>query len=304
MSMARNARHCGLTCPGGTGPGTSATGNQIGRHRNCLPNRPAAASDRCCKRTEIAEGVDPWIISPPCAPLSRAANWQLFAGGGAETGVKVSTVSRYVTALEADLSAALINRSTRRLHLTEVGHTFYERCDADYRRCRGEARLARRSRSTRIPKDCCGSTFREPSAGSISSRIKTISWPIPGYPGGGDADGRDVDLIASGADLAVRIGALANSRWSPGDSPPTTGLGREPGISRSQTARLPARDWEGHQCLVFALNRTTPGTSALQSPTRRTIQIVNGSLRANDPETLRDAALSGLGIASLPTWLR
>jgi len=56
----------------------------------------------------------------------RAVELGSFSRAAAEEGVKVSTVSRYITALEADLGAALFNRSTRRLHLTEVGATFYD----------------------------------------------------------------------------------------------------------------------------------------------------------------------------------
>src|SRR5262245_28162877 len=57
----------------------------------------------------------------------RTVDLGSFSKAAAETGTKVSTVSRYVTALEADVGAALLNRSTRRLHLTEAGRTFYDR---------------------------------------------------------------------------------------------------------------------------------------------------------------------------------
>jgi hypothetical protein len=57
----------------------------------------------------------------------RAVDLGSFSKAAVEQGVKVSTISRYVTALETDLAAALLNRSTRRLHLTEVGTAFYER---------------------------------------------------------------------------------------------------------------------------------------------------------------------------------
>ena len=57
----------------------------------------------------------------------RAVDLGSFSKAAAEERLKVSTVSRYVSALEADLGAALFNRSTRRLHVTEVGAAFYER---------------------------------------------------------------------------------------------------------------------------------------------------------------------------------
>ncbi|HTR17142.1 MAG TPA: LysR family transcriptional regulator, partial [Acetobacteraceae bacterium] len=54
----------------------------------------------------------------------RAADLGSFSRAAAAEGIKVSTVSRYVSALEADLGAALFNRSTRRLNLTEAGASF------------------------------------------------------------------------------------------------------------------------------------------------------------------------------------
>src|ERR1700683_5014254 len=57
----------------------------------------------------------------------RSVELGSFSKAAAEAGIKVSTVSRYITWLEDDLGAALFNRSTRQNHLTEAGRTFYER---------------------------------------------------------------------------------------------------------------------------------------------------------------------------------
>ena len=57
----------------------------------------------------------------------RAVEVKSFSRVAAETGTKVSTISRYITALEADLVAALFNRSTRGLTMTEAGRTFHAR---------------------------------------------------------------------------------------------------------------------------------------------------------------------------------
>jgi len=57
----------------------------------------------------------------------RSVELGSFSKAAAETGAKVSTVSRYVSGLEADLGVALFNRSTCGLHLTEAGQSFYER---------------------------------------------------------------------------------------------------------------------------------------------------------------------------------
>ncbi|WP_336763239.1 LysR family transcriptional regulator [Asaia sp. VD9] len=50
-----------------------------------------------------------------------------FSRAAAHHHVEVSTISRHIVALERDLRAALFNRSTRMIHLTEAGHLFHER---------------------------------------------------------------------------------------------------------------------------------------------------------------------------------
>src|SRR4029434_2639500 len=51
-----------------------------------------------------------------------------FARAALRLDVSVSSVSRHVTDLEAHLGARLLNRTTRRLSLTEAGRAFHERC--------------------------------------------------------------------------------------------------------------------------------------------------------------------------------
>src|SRR5450631_3897625 len=51
-----------------------------------------------------------------------------FVRAAERLGVSVSAVSRQVSELEAHLDARLLNRTTRRLSLTESGRVFYERC--------------------------------------------------------------------------------------------------------------------------------------------------------------------------------
>src|SRR5579862_4921198 len=51
-----------------------------------------------------------------------------FTVAAAELGMPKSTVSRKVTELEARLKARLLNRTTRKVSLTDVGRTYYDYC--------------------------------------------------------------------------------------------------------------------------------------------------------------------------------
>ena len=115
-----------------------------------------------------------------------------------------------------------------------------------------------------------------------------------------------IDLIETGTDVAVRIGELVDS----------TLVARKLAAQRRVLAATPdylggrpalqgPSDLAFHECLAFALQPTGAWYyRSADDPHSEPLEIaVNGHLRANDSEAQRDAALSGLGIALLPTLL-
>src|SRR5450432_4007201 len=60
--------------------------------------------------------------------FARVVESGSFARAAERLDVSVSSISRQVSELEAHLDARLLNRTTRRLSLTESGRSFYERC--------------------------------------------------------------------------------------------------------------------------------------------------------------------------------
>src|SRR5271156_2183757 len=140
----------------------------------------------------------------------RAVDLGSFSKAAAEGALKVSTVSRYVSALEADLSAALLNRSTRRLHLTEVGAAFYERAvaiiaDVENARAAASALNARPQGLLRI--NLPGAFGRR----HVVPHLKDFRGAYPQIRLDVTLTDATVDLIETGTDVAVRIGALADS---------------------------------------------------------------------------------------------
>jgi DNA-binding transcriptional LysR family regulator len=235
----------------------------------------------------------------------RAVERGSFSRAAAEAGIKVSTVSRYVTALEADLGAALFNRSTRRLHLTEVGATFYERATRILKDL-ADARLA----ATALNESPKG-LLRLNIPGAFGRRhvVPHLADFLAAHPAiqlDVTLTDETVDLIASGADLAVRIGALAESSLiAKRLAPHHRVLVAAPAyLAKHNPIDHPA-DLQHHDCLPFALQPKPawyflPQDTASPDP----IEIpIRGRLRANDSEALLDAVRAGIGIALLPTWL-
>ena len=235
----------------------------------------------------------------------RTVDLGSFSKAAAEAGVKVSTVSRYVSGLEADLRAALLNRSTRSLHLTEAGRTFYERAkllllDVE------QARDATRSLNARpqgllrlaLP-NAFGRRHVMPHMGAFLKAHPDVRL---------DAALSDttVDLIETGIDVAVRIGALVDSTLvAKRLAPQTSVLAASPDYLAGSPGLHQPGDLTHHQCLLSSLHPSDLWHAYSRAePSGPVLDIsVGGKLRTNDLEVVRDAALGGLGVALLPTWL-
>src|SRR5260221_356469 len=132
-----------------------------------------------------------------------------FARAAQRLDVSVSSVSRHVSELEAHLDARLLNRTTRRLSLTESGRVFHERCIqllADLEEAEESA-----SAATIKPRG----TLRLTSSTTFGARhlASAIAEFITRYPAmrfDVELSDRAVDLVDEGFDVAVRIGPIGS----------------------------------------------------------------------------------------------
>jgi DNA-binding transcriptional LysR family regulator len=235
----------------------------------------------------------------------RSADLGSFSQAAAEQGAKISTVSRQVSRLEADLGVALFNRSTRRLHLTEAGLAFYERARQILIDVEDSRSLAASFNS--FPRGLL--RINIPSAFGRRHVMPHMKDFLAAYPDISlDATLTDttVDLIQTGADVAIRIGALSDSTLVVRKLAPHRRVlvASADYLAVHPTLNEPEQ-LADHECLHFALEPTDAWYfRQLRKPAvEPSAVVVHGHLRANDSETLREAALSGQGIALLPTWL-
>ena len=235
----------------------------------------------------------------------RTVDLGSFSKAAAETGLKVSTVSRYVTGLEADLGAALLNRSTRSLHLTEAGRTFYERAEqvllglADAR----EATRSLNARPQGLLRIALPGTF---GRRHVMPHMKAFLDAHPDIRLDAVLTDATVDLIEIGIDVAVRIGALVDSTLvAKRLAPHALVLAASPSYLARHPAPLEPGDLARHQCLLSAAHPLDVWhVRAHADPDLHPSQVmISGKLRTNDLDVLRDAALDGVGVALLPTWL-
>jgi DNA-binding transcriptional LysR family regulator len=235
----------------------------------------------------------------------RAVEVGSFSKAAIATNTKTSTVSRAIASLEEDLGVSLFHRTTRRAHLTEPGATFYEHARGVLRGLE-EARDAASAMEGR-PQGLI--RLHVPNSFARLHIMPFVPDFLAAYPDIRlDVSLTDVrvDLLSVGADLAIRIGPLIDSSLLSRKLAPhrrivcasPAYLGRTPPISEPLDLLL-------HNCLVYTLQPTDRWFFCHQDETGEAFEQVpvTGTLRADDSEPLRDAAVAGVGVVLLPTWL-
>ncbi len=233
----------------------------------------------------------------------RSVDLGSFSRAAAEAGVKVSTISRYVSALEADLGAALLNRSTHGLHLTEIGRMFHEhaaRILIEVDDARALASSFNTSPQGRLK-------ITAPAAFGRLHVVTHLSGFLAAYPAISvevTLTDSHVDLIEAGVDLAIRIGALPDSALIARRLAPHRRVAcASPGYLANTAPIDSPEDLSGREALVSLLQ--AGGTWYFRRRGSGAIVPikVSGRLRVNDSEALLTCALAGQGVALLPTWL-
>jgi DNA-binding transcriptional LysR family regulator len=220
-------------------------------------------------------------------------------------GLSKSIISTRITNLETVLKVELLHRSTRGVMPTDKGDAFYQR-----------ARLIMRQLDQAAEElieqddELCGSlrmaapmtfgtTYLGPILFSFISRYPRLELAL-------DLDDRITDLAGEGYDLGVRIGRLRDSSL----------VARKLAVSRrvvccspayAQRAGLPAmiEELSNHACIGYV--NVSPGQIWQFEPKEpggapRTL-VVRSRIIANNGESMRDAAIAGLGISILPVFI-
>lgn len=235
----------------------------------------------------------------------RSTQIQSFSGVAVELGMEVSTVSRHIGRLEADLGVALFNRTTRGLHLTEAGALLQERASrilSDLENAREEVALHNASPRgvlrINVP-SAFGRLHIMPHMAEFLAAFPEICVDVT-------LTDTTVDLIESGTDVAIRIGALPDSTLV---AKRLTGQSRRlvgsPEYIKQAGLPLKPEDLLHHNCLFFTVQ---PGGAWYYRPLRKPDAsfekiLVSGVLKANDSEALLEATLSNMGLTLLPNWL-
>ncbi|MEQ8603036.1 MAG: LysR family transcriptional regulator [Marivibrio sp.] len=228
-----------------------------------------------------------------------------FTKAGDKLGLSKSAVSKQITKLEERLGAQLMNRTTRRLSLTEVGQAFYERC----RRIVAEAEEAELA-VTRLQVAPRG--ILRLSA-PVSFGIEHLGPALPDFMAQHpevqidmECADRQVDLVEEGFDMAVRIGRMRDSSL----------IAKRIAYSRRKVLAAPGYwaehgkpahpdELTQHRCLTYAYLQTAQNWEFQDPETGKpfTVTVNSGPLHSNNGHVLAHAAAGGRGVIYTPTFI-
>jgi len=237
------------------------------------------------------------------AMFAKVAEERSFAAAARAMGVSVATVSRAVSRLEERLGARLFNRTSRRLALTDFGHSLAERATRLYDEAEA-AENAVREMSSR-PRGLI--RFAVP----MSFGLRWVAPLLPDffrlYPDISiDLHLSDavVDLVGDGFDAALRVAVLPDSslvaRRLCGVSPVV--LAAPSYLARHGEPRHP-RELNGHHCLGYAYRRRQDIWHFTNSAGEEESVTPSGPLRVTNADALVPMLLDGLAIAELPEFM-
>lgn len=236
------------------------------------------------------------------AVFAKVVETGSFTAAARALGISKAKASKQVARLEGRLGARLLNRTTRRLSVTEAGGAFHERC----RRILAEVEEAEDAvgRLQAAPRGILrinapmtfGLMHLSPLVPAYMARYPEVTVDL-------SLNDRFVDLVEEGWDLAVRIGRLRDSSL----------IARRLASFRAVVCAAPAywerrgrpehpRDLGGHDCLIYSYLERPEDWRFARDGEEASVRVA-GPLRANNGQILLEAAVAGAGVLLSPTFI-
>jgi DNA-binding transcriptional LysR family regulator len=223
-----------------------------------------------------------------------------FTGAARKLGLRKSTVSRRLDALEERLGVKLLHRTTRQLRMTEAGERYHTRCSHVVAEARAAEEEVREQRG-----EPWGTLRLSASPPLADQLLPAVLFPyLKSHPGMSVevlTSWTALDLMAHGIDLALRVGPLSDSSMNAR----ALGAARvaycaSPDYVRAHGAPRAPHELDRHACVGIS----DTGERVLWpflGPSGKTVRVpVALRLRVNDYMLAYRAVLAGLGLGRFP----
>jgi DNA-binding transcriptional LysR family regulator len=235
--------------------------------------------------------------------FSQVVETGSFAKAAERLNLSTSATSRYVAELESHLGTRLLNRTTRRVSLTESGRAFYERCVqllGDLEEAEQEA-----ARAAVVPRGTMklttsvafGVRHLAPAIAAFLARHRDVRFDV-------SLSDRMVDLVEEGFDLGIRIGGpgsenlvarkLGETRLVPCASPE---------YLKARGAPKTPDELAGHNCFTYEYVTPRNLWRFRDAAGREQAVRVSGNLHSNNGDLLAEVAARGAGVVFEPAFI-
>jgi DNA-binding transcriptional LysR family regulator len=220
-----------------------------------------------------------------------------------DLGLSPPTISKALARLEQRLGSRLLNRTSRRLTLTDAGSALADRAarllaDAEAAQ---DALLAQSAAPRGLVRIAAPMSFGVSEVAPILAEFLLQNPEVSIDLHLSDAL---VDVVGDGFAIALRIGALQDSSLLARRLASVQGmLVASPAYLRRHGAPTHPADLVGHACFAYAYLRTRDTWSFSNAAGEQVTVRPLGRLRVNNGDAMIPAAIAGLGIAALPEFI-
>lgn len=232
--------------------------------------------------------------------FSRVVAAGSLSAAARDLGISTAGVSRRLAALEARLGVRLLNRTTRRISLTDEGASYHEACN----RILAEIEEADAAASSRLVEPEGALKVALPASFGhlhIAPLVPHFAARFPKVRLALSLSDRTVNVIEEGFDLAIRISELEDSSLAARKLAPNRRVVcASPAYLARHGVPLRPEDLQNHNCVI---TQDFQMTWEYRDPDGKRGSVrVSGKYSCDNWEVLREWALAGLGVALKSTW--
>jgi len=225
-----------------------------------------------------------------------------FSSAAQVLGISKSAVSKRIGLLEQHLGVKLLQRTTRKISLTEAGEHYFAHAkvahgaakDAEdaVTQLQGEPQGRLRINAPMS----FGRLHLAPLIPKFLARFPKINIDLV-------MDDKHVDLVGDGFDVAIRAGVLPDSSLIARKLAPLNSvICASPGYLKKQGHPSTPEQLKDHNCLLYSYANQLNSWTLMDHKESHVIEV-SGNYQVNNSEALREALMQDMGVARLPTFV-
>jgi DNA-binding transcriptional LysR family regulator len=225
-----------------------------------------------------------------------------LSSAGRQLGLSPASVSRHISALEENLGSRLLNRTSRKLTVTEAGEIYFRKVEHILQQVTeandsvAQLQLVPRGTLRVHSRMLVGHQYIVPAMPRFLEQYPEIKLDLL-------LSNHAVDLVEQDIDVDIRIGKLVDSALVARKLATSERIMcAAPSYLDKRPPLVDPHDLVHHNCLTYRLN-LGKATWRVKDADERLVEVpVSGTMQSDNGQALLAATLAGVGIALMPDW--